>query len=88
MDDPSQPSAGVDYTPIDCAIHDRLESWAVGRTPVQVVWRDDRGEHCEVARIDDVFARDGADWVALSTGETVRADALVTVGGVQVSAPC
>ena len=34
--------------------------------------------------IADVVARDGADWVVLSTGEAIRADRLATVGGVAV----
>ena len=38
--------------------------------------------------IADVLARDGADGVVLSTGETVRADRLVTVGGVDVARAC
>ena len=78
----------TDYVPVACALHDRLEDWAVRGTPVEVVWRDAGGEHRLDARIADVFARDGADWVALSTGETVRADRLVRVGGVPTGSAC
>lgn len=74
-----------DYVPIDCGVHDRLESLAVRQTPVAVVWRGDTGgARRATARITDMFARDAADWVTLSTGETVRADRLVTVDGVAV----
>lgn len=73
------------YVPIDCGIHDRLESFAVQRASVAVVWRDETGDARHVtATITDVFARDGADWVTLSTGETVRADRLVAVDGLAV----
>ncbi len=76
------------YTPIDCGVHDRLESWSVRRETVEVVWRDGADTHRQLAVIADVVARDGADWVVLSTGETVRADRLVSVGGVAVAPGC
>ncbi|WP_412069665.1 hypothetical protein [Rubrivirga sp. IMCC43871] len=77
-----------DYTPIACSVHDRLESWAVRRTTVAVVWRDGDAEHTAETTIADVFARGGADWVRLGTGAEVRADRLVTVGGVAVGPGC
>ena len=77
-----------DYVPIACAMHDRLESWAVRRVPVEVVWIDDGTTRRQTAVVADVRARDGADWVVLSTGETLRADRLVTVGGVEVEPGC
>ena len=77
-----------DYVPIACGVHDHLESWAVRRTPVEVVWCDGAETRRQRAVIEDVLARDGADWVVLGTGETVRADRLVTVGGVEVVPTC
>ena len=74
------------YVPIACGAHDRLESLAVQNAPVAVVWRDETGDARHVtATITDVFARDAADWITLSTGETVRADRLVAVDGVPVA---
>ncbi len=77
-----------DYTPIACMMHDRLESWAVRRTTVAVVWREGGVEHAATTTVDDVFARGGADWVRLGTGPEVRADRLVSVGGVAVTRNC
>ena len=69
------------YVAVDCGLLDRLEHWAVRGTAVDVVW-DDAGEtRRQRARVADVVARDGADWVVLSTGETVRADRLVSAAG-------
>ena len=76
------------YTPIACGVHDRLESWAVRRETVEVVWRDGPGERRRTTRIADVVARDGADWIVLETGETLRADRLTSVGGVAVTPSC
>ena len=78
----------TDYTPIACEFHDRLESWAVRRQPVEVIWIEDEAERRETAAIADVFARDGADWVRLSTGDVVRADALVSVDGFALPDAC
>ena len=77
-----------DYTPIACAFHDRLESWAVRQAPVEVVWRDAEAEHAATTQIADVYARGGADWVRLGTGAEVRADQLVSVGGVAAARTC
>ena len=78
----------TDYTPIACAFHDRLEDAAVRRQPVRVVWRDLQGERVAQTTVDDVFARDGADWVRLGTGETVRADRLVSLDGHTLPEAC
>lgn len=67
------------YRPVACAFHDHLESWAVRRTAVRVRWRDGEAEREAVTTVADVFAADGADWVRLGTGETVRADRLTAL---------
>ncbi|MEM6325624.1 MAG: hypothetical protein AAF791_00765 [Bacteroidota bacterium] len=78
----------TDYTPIACGFHDRLEDSAVRREPVRVVWREGQSERTEATTVDDVFARDGADWVRLGTGETVRADRLVSIGEHRLADVC
>ena len=81
-------TANQDYTPIACGFHDRLEDWAVRRETVEILWRSPEAEHSTETTIDDLFAKDGADWVRLGTGETVRADALISVGGVALTMDC
>jgi len=78
----------TDYTPIACEFHDRLESWAVRRQPVDVIWTEGDTERRETAVIADVFARDGADWVRLGTGDVFRADVLVSVNGIVLPDAC
>ena len=77
-----------DYTPIACGVHDRLESWAVTGATVEVVWEGDPKGGAARTQIADVFAEGGADWVRLGTGDVVRADRLVTVGGLEVKPSC
>ena len=77
-----------DYTPIACAFHDRLEDAAVRRRTVEVAWREAEAERSATTTVDDVFARAGADWVRLGTGETVRADRLVSLDGHRLETTC
>jgi len=74
------------YSPINCEFHDLLEDLATLRKPAQISFRDEAGltQHRD-AVISDVFARSGAEYVSLTTGETVRLDLLVEVSGARLA---
>ena len=68
------------YLPISCDFHDLLESFAMACKPAQIRFRDEEGVvQRRSATIADVFARDEAEYLAMSTGETVRLDRLLAV---------
>jgi len=70
------------YLPINCEFHDLLEALATTRKPAQIGFRDaDGAVQRRTAAITDVFARDGAEYLSMSTGETLRLDQLVEVDG-------
>ncbi len=70
------------YEPINCEFHDVLESLATKQQRTEVVFLDANGTVQQRAtELRDVFARDGAEYLALASGETVRLDALVSVDG-------
>ena len=72
--------ANEDYQPISCDFHDLLEVHATRRKPTQVQYRDASGMvQTRDAVITDVYAREGADYLTLSTGETLRLDQLIEV---------
>ncbi|GLC90805.1 hypothetical protein Tamer19_02130 [Cupriavidus sp. TA19] len=75
-----------DYSPISCEFHDRLEDLATLRKRTSVSYLDDNGvlQHRN-ATVKDVFNRGGAEYVLLSSGETVRLDRLVEVDGNKLS---
>jgi Rho-binding antiterminator len=74
------------YHPISCEFHDRLEDLATLRKPAQVRYRDQNGVLRELnAVIKDVFAKDGEEFMLLSTGETLRLDQLVEVDGEKLA---
>ncbi|MFS2004560.1 hypothetical protein ACEN9F_13135 [Duganella sp. CT11-25] len=74
------------YQPVSCEFHDLLEVHATNRKATQISFRDNDGTVKQSsAVITDVFARAGADYLSLSTGETVRLDQLIEVDGVKLA---
>jgi len=68
------------YRPISCDFHDILEAAATARKVVHVRFLDEQGslQH-RSASIVDIFSRDGAEYLCISTGETLRLDRLIAV---------
>ena len=70
------------YVPINCEFHDVLESLATTRRPAQIKFRGVDGDvEQRDATIIDVYARDGIEYLAISTGEILRLDQLLEVDG-------
>lgn len=69
-----------DYSPISCDFHDLLEAVATTLSRVDLRFLDESGsmQHRK-ASILDVFSRGGAEFITISTGETLRLDRLVEV---------
>jgi Rho-binding antiterminator len=74
------------YHPISCEFHDLLEARATARKPVQIRFHDAAGavQTCS-AVITDMFARSGAEYLVLSTGETLRLDQLIEVDDAKLA---
>lgn len=76
-------NASDDYVPIDCSLHDRLEALATLRRTSVIVYEDEAGVDSDVrARVDDVFARDGVEYLRTDGGMEVRLDRVLSVDGV------
>ena len=74
------------YVPISCNYHDLLETLATTHKPALIRYRGVEGGVQErTAAIADVFARNGVEYLVLSTGETVRLDRLLEVDGARLS---
>ena len=69
------------YHPISCDFHDLLEALATSRQQAQIRYFDIGGIEHRNAAITDVFSRDGAEYLVISTGEILRLDQLVAVNG-------
>ena len=71
------------YRPIDCSLHDRLEAASTLRKIVAISYRTAQGELVEIEdRILDIFSRDGAEYLRLSSTADIRLDDLCSVDGV------
>jgi Rho-binding antiterminator len=81
MPDPSAP-----YMPINCEFHDVLEAAATRRANTVIHFVDDEGRaQVRDTRIVTLSARDGIEYAELGTGERVRLDRLVLVGGTALA---
>lgn len=75
-----------DYRPINCEFHDLLESLATTHKLTEIEYRDAAGTLRKTsAVIEDVYAREGAEYMALRSGEILRLDQLVAVGGARLA---
>jgi Rho-binding antiterminator len=74
-----------DYVPIACSVHDKLEDTAVRGTVAHFVIRGEDGNSVELQdRIQDVFARDGVEYMRTEGGEEIRLDRIESVNGERV----
>ena len=75
----------MSYVPISCEFHDLLEVHATTRRPTALRFRDSSGtEQARSAVITDVYARSGAEYLSMDSGETLRLDQLIEVAGVEL----
>ena len=72
----------TNYTPIDCSLHDRLESMAELGTEILLVYAVDGASTRRSERIADVFTRGQEEFVRLAPGIEIRMDPLISVDGV------
>ena len=77
-----------DYSPIACALHDRLEAVATLRSVVRIEYVDDGVVRAAEDRIIDVFARGGAEYLRTGNGLEIRLDRLETVDGIRYGKSC
>jgi transcriptional antiterminator Rof (Rho-off) len=75
------------YRPIDCSLHDRLESAATLRKRVCIAYRSSDNELLQVEdRIVDIYTRDGVEFMGLGNGTEIRLDDIDSVDGLAFSA--
>lgn len=77
--DEGPPLTGPSYEPIDCGVHDVLEAAAVRRTLCVIRWTEGKDVRRASTTIDDLYARDGAEYAVLGEGSVVRLDRLLDI---------
>lgn len=67
------------YRPIACSLHDILEANAVRRRRCTIRHRTDTGEAVVEGVIEDIYARQGVEYLRLDDGTEIRLDRILTV---------
>ena len=77
------------YRPIACDLYDRLEEAATLRRIVRIGYRDGKGEMAVTqGRIVDLRVSEGAEWMVLEDGFTLRLDRILALGDEPFGGTC
>ncbi len=76
------------YQPINCSYYDRLEAWATTKKEVSIKYLEDNEETVVKAKIVDFFIVDGAEFLKLESGLSIRLDFLLEVDGIALPKSC
>lgn len=70
------------YKPINCGYHDYLEHFATLKSYIRIQYFDDiHAVRTTDAIITDLQLKNGEEFAILSSGEEIRLDQLISVGG-------
>jgi Rho-binding antiterminator len=68
------------YIPINCDVHDELESLATLRQECVILYHDSNHQEVIVkGRIEDVFSSEKEEYLRLSDGTIIRLDELIRI---------
>lgn len=77
------------YQPISCDFHSELELFALRQQPVEIRYTTIAGNEAIIsAPIQDLYTRNGEEFLLLPDGSEIRLDQLVSVGGKVLSNYC
>lgn len=71
------------YRPINCSFHDVLLDRATRRKTVIVQYLSENAVRETAGIINDVLTKNGAEYMVLDNGQTIRLDFLKSVDGVK-----
>ena len=77
------------YQPISCDFHSELELFALRQQPVEITYLLPTGLQATIfTPIQDLFTRNGEEFLLLPDGNEIRLDQLISVGGKLLSFYC
>lgn len=77
------------YQPISCDFHSELELFALRQRPVEIRYTTAEGSESTICEaIQDLYTRNGEEFLLLPDGSEIRLDQLVSVGGKVLAAYC
>mgnify|MGYP000874994645 CR=1 FL=1 len=77
------------YKQVSCSLYDGVESLAVIKKRVKLVYINSANEKTETENfIADVFSKDKAEYIRLGDGSEIRLDKLIEIDGKLYSNKC
>lgn len=72
------------YQPVDCSFHDELEVRVLRGSRCHIVYRDENGrEQSVTARLMDIGAHRGEEFLRLEGGAEIRLDRILCIDGLR-----
>lgn len=76
------------YQSIACSLYDTLEALATRKSDCVIIYKTENREQSVTSRIVDLFSHNGAEYLKLENGITIRLDTLITVNGISMNERC
>ena len=78
------------YQPIDCNLYDWLEIFAMRGNRVEIHYSAEEGGETLITKaiVKNVFAKNKVEYLELDSGQLIRLDALISVGGININKTC
>lgn len=66
------------YQPISCSLYDRIESLAIGKKYIEVIYSDDIENKTISGKIENIYSKDKAEYLRIDSIE-IRLDQIKTI---------
>jgi len=77
------------YQPISCDYYDHLEIWAMRKTPVTIIYKNEGEEELTIESvIKTLKTLNKEEFVVLTSGQEIRLDRLISINGQVVVLSC
>lgn len=66
------------YQPISCSLYNRIESLAIGKKNVEIIYSDDKENNTIFGKIENIFSKEKAEFLRINNIE-IRLDQIKTI---------
>ena len=66
------------YQPISCSLYDRIESLAIGKKYIEVIYSDDIENKTISGKIENIYSKDKAKYLRINSIE-IRLDQIIKI---------
>jgi len=66
------------YQPINCSLYDRIESLAIGKKYIEIIYSDDKENKTIFGKIENIYSKEKAEFLRINSIE-IRLDQIKTI---------